>query len=122
MGNQPYNNYARRTQFLKLGEVWVHRSALGAAEERELDVLGGDIRILYVTTTTEIKINTTEHTIDPELTVDSKDKVKRHRRALHPRPLRKHTQAIAARQGSMARSGALCTVALRTAQCRAPPQ
>jgi hypothetical protein len=73
--NQPYNNYAPRTQFLRLGKVRVHRSAFGVVKEWRLDVLGGDSRIIHATTATEIKINTREHTINPDLTTDSKVEV-----------------------------------------------
>ena len=35
VGNQPYNTYAPRMQFLQLGEVQAHRSALLAAQEHQ---------------------------------------------------------------------------------------
>ena len=35
VGNQPYDTYAPRMQFLQLGEVRAHWSALSAAQERQ---------------------------------------------------------------------------------------
>ena len=49
---------------LQLGKVRVHRSALVAAKEGEIYVMWGDNRMIHATTTAEIKIDTTEHTID----------------------------------------------------------
>jgi hypothetical protein len=53
----------------------MHRSALGAAKEWELHTLGGDTRIMHATTAREIKIDAMEHTVDSELTPDSKEEV-----------------------------------------------
>jgi hypothetical protein len=36
VGNQPYNAYAPRIQFLQLGEVQAHRSVLTAINEQKL--------------------------------------------------------------------------------------
>ncbi len=75
MGNQPYDSYMPRTQFLQPDKVWAHRSALGVVKERESHMLGGDTRIMHATTTRGIENDAMQPTVYPELNTDSKEEV-----------------------------------------------
>jgi hypothetical protein len=66
VGNLPYNTYAPRMQFLQLGEVRAHRSALAALEEGKKDQWEG--REQLHATMGVVDVDDTEHTIDKELT------------------------------------------------------
>ncbi len=66
MGNQLYNAYAPPIQFLQLGEVRAHRSALTAINEQKL-YSGEMVREQMHSTTATIEINNAEHMVDKEL-------------------------------------------------------
>ena len=74
MGNQPYNTYAPRMQFLQLGEVRAHGSAL-AAMTNETKTTPSKGEQLHATTSTIAEIDSTEHAIDAELTTNSEDEM-----------------------------------------------
>ncbi len=75
MGNQPYNTYAPRMQFLQLGQVRVHRSALAAVNEQELHVIGVSKGVMHVTTSSDRDVDDITHQVDPELCAMSKDEI-----------------------------------------------
>jgi hypothetical protein len=64
-GNQLYNNYAPQMQFLQLGEVQAHRSALAATNEQEVN-LAGQNKQMHATTGI-LEVDDTVHMIDKEL-------------------------------------------------------
>ena len=74
MGNQPYDSYVPRMQFLQLGEVRAHRSALGAMTNIAMP---GDIgKHLHATTSNAAEeVVETEHIVDVELTTKCEDKM-----------------------------------------------
>ncbi len=74
LGNQPYNAYAPHIQFLHLGEVQLHRSALTAINEQKLHS-GEMVREQIHTTTATIEINNAEHVVDKELMTTHKHKI-----------------------------------------------
>ena len=74
MGNQPYNTYTPRMQFVQLGEVRAHRSVL-AAITNETKTTPSKGKQLYATTSTIAEIDSTEHAIDAELTTNSEDEM-----------------------------------------------
>jgi hypothetical protein len=74
VGNQPYDTYAPRMQFLQLGEVRAHRSAL-AAMTNGIETTPSKGEQLHTTTSTIDEIDSTEHAIDAELTTKSEDKM-----------------------------------------------
>ncbi len=74
VGNQPYDAYAPRVQFLQLGEVQAHRSALTAIKERKLNFGKMVMEQMHATTGT-VKINNAEHIVDKELITTHKHKV-----------------------------------------------
>ena len=53
-------------QFLQLGEVQAHRSALRAAKEQELHVLGVSKVLMHATTASYFDIDDTVHMVHPE--------------------------------------------------------
>jgi hypothetical protein len=61
-----------RIQFLQLGEVREHRSALGAIEEQQNLISSEQIP---VTTFDMVNIDTTEHNINEELTTGCEQEV-----------------------------------------------
>ena len=73
--NHQYNAYTPRMQFLQLGEERAHRSALAAAKEQDIFVLGVEERQMHVTTISDIEVDATEHTVDVELTMNSEEEV-----------------------------------------------
>ena len=78
VGNQPYDTYAPRTQFLQLGEVRAHRSALLAAQEqREQRELPNSNRaeLMHTAMSSDLDVDDTVHDIDPELHTTSKDEI-----------------------------------------------
>ena len=74
VGNQPYDTYAPRMQFLQLGEVRAHRSAL-AATTNETETMPSKGEQLHATTSTIAEIDSTEHAINAELTTKSEDEM-----------------------------------------------
>jgi hypothetical protein len=66
VGNQPYNTYAPRMQFLQLGEVQAHRSALAAVNKQELHVIGVSKGVMHATTTSDLDVDNITHQVDPE--------------------------------------------------------
>ena len=74
MGNQPYDTYAPRIQFLQLGEVRAHRSVL-AAMTNETKTTPSKGEQLHATTSIMGEINDMKHAIDAELTTESEDKM-----------------------------------------------
>jgi hypothetical protein len=74
VGNHLYTNYAPRMQFLQLGEVRAHRSALGAMTNIAMP---GDIgKHLHATTSNAAEeVDETEHIVDVELTTKSEDEM-----------------------------------------------
>jgi hypothetical protein len=75
VGNQPYDTYAPRMQFLQLGEVRAHRSALAAVIEQELHVIGVSEGVMHMTTTSGIDVENITHQVNPESCVMSKDEI-----------------------------------------------
>ena len=78
VGNQPYDTYAPRTQFLQLGEVRAHRSALSTAQEqREQQELPNSNReeLVHATMSSDLNVDDTVHQIDPELHTTSEDEI-----------------------------------------------
>jgi hypothetical protein len=75
VGNQPYNTYAPRMQFLQLGEVRAHRSALVAVNEQELHVIGVSKGVMHATTTSDLNMDNITHQVNPELCATSKDEI-----------------------------------------------
>jgi hypothetical protein len=75
VGNQSYNTYAPRMQFLQLGEVRVHRSALAAVKEQELHVIGVSKGVMHATTTSDLNADDIAHQVNPELCTASKDEI-----------------------------------------------
>ena len=74
MGNQPYNTYTPRMQFLQLGEVRAHRSAL-AAMTNGIETMPSKGEQLHTATSSIDEIDNTEHAINAELTTESKDEM-----------------------------------------------
>jgi hypothetical protein len=74
VGNQPYNTYAPRMQFLQLGEVRAHMSAL-AAMTNGTKTMPSKGEQLHRTTSTIAEIDSPEHAIDAELTTESEDEM-----------------------------------------------
>ncbi len=74
VGDQPYDAYAPSVQFLQLGEVRVHRSALTVINEQKLHS-GEMVREQMPMTTATIKINNAEHVVDKELMTMHKHKI-----------------------------------------------
>jgi hypothetical protein len=74
VGNQPYDTYAPRIQFLQLGEVRVHRSVL-AAMTNETETTPSKGEQLHATTSIMGEIDDTRHAIDAELTTKSEDEM-----------------------------------------------
>jgi hypothetical protein len=66
VGNQPYNAYAPRMQFLQLREVQAHRSVLAALEESNKEQCN-DKEQMHATTGV-VEMDNTEHAKDRELT------------------------------------------------------
>jgi len=76
VGNQPYDTYAPRMQFLQLGEVRVHRSALSAAQERrEQRELPHNKELMHATTSSNLDVDDTVHQVDPEFHTTSEDEM-----------------------------------------------
>jgi hypothetical protein len=75
VGNQPYDTYAPRMQFLQLGEVQAHRSALAAVNEQELHVIGVSEGVMHTTTTSDLDVDNITYQVDPELCATSKDEI-----------------------------------------------
>jgi hypothetical protein len=73
LGNQPYDTYAPRMQFLQLGEARAHRSALGAMTRGEQHEKRDEQ--LHTTILSAAEIDYTEHTVDKELTTESEDEM-----------------------------------------------
>jgi hypothetical protein len=74
VGNQSYDTYAPRMQFLQLGEVRTHRSAL-TAMANGTKTTPSKAEQLHTTTSTIAEIDSTEHAVDAELTTESEDKM-----------------------------------------------
>jgi hypothetical protein len=74
VGNQLYNAYAPRIQFLQLGEVQMHRSALTAINEEKLHS-GEMVKEQMHMTTVTIEIDNAEHVVDKELMMTHKHKI-----------------------------------------------
>jgi len=74
VGNQPYDTYAPRIQFLQLGEVRAHRSML-AAMTNETDTTPSKGKQLHATTSIMGEIDDTKHAIDADLTTESEDEM-----------------------------------------------
>ena len=75
MGNQPYDSYAPRMHCLQLGEVRVHRSALGAMTNIAMP---GDIsKHLHATTSNAVEeVDKKEHIVVVEPTpIKSEDEM-----------------------------------------------
>ncbi len=75
MGNKPYDPYAPHMQFLQLGEVRVHRSALAASKEKEINSAETMTKAQMQGTTGCMELNDVEHESDKELTTSDKNKV-----------------------------------------------
>ena len=76
VGNQPYDTYAPRMQFLQLGEVRAHRSALSAAQERrEQRELPHSEELMHATMSSNLDVDDTVHQVDPELHTTSEDEM-----------------------------------------------
>ncbi len=71
VGNQPYNTYAPRIQFL----VRAHRSALAAVNKQELHVIGVSKGVMHATTTSNLDVDNITHQVDPELCATSEDEI-----------------------------------------------
>jgi hypothetical protein len=75
VGNQPYDTYVPRMQFLQLKEVRVHRSALAAVNKQHLHVIGISEGVMHATTTSDLNVDNITHQVDPELCMMSKDEI-----------------------------------------------
>ena len=75
VGNQPYDTYAPRIQFLQLGEVRAHRSVLAAMNDDETETTPSKGEQLHATTSITGEINDTKHAIDADLTTESEDEM-----------------------------------------------
>ncbi len=75
VGNQLYDAYAPRMQFLQLGEVQAHRSALAASKEREINSSETMTKVQMHATTGCMELNDAEHESDKELTTSAKHEV-----------------------------------------------
>ena len=73
VGNQPYNTYAPRIQFLQLGEVRAHRVLAAMINETKTTPSKGEQ--LHATTSIMGEIDDMKHAIDAELTTESEDKM-----------------------------------------------
>jgi len=63
-------------QFLQLGEVRAHRSALSAAQERrEQRELPHSKELMHATTSSNLNVDDTVHQVDPELHTTSEDEM-----------------------------------------------
>ena len=75
VGNQPYDTYAPRIQFLQLGEVRAHRSVLAAMNDDETETTPSKGEQLHATTSITGEIDDTKHAIDADLTTESEDEM-----------------------------------------------
>ena len=76
VGYQPYDAYALRVQFLQLGELQAHRSALSAARERgEHHELPLREEAMHATTRSSLNVDNTVHQVDPELRTTNEDEM-----------------------------------------------
>ena len=72
MGNQPYDAYASWMQFLQLGEVQVHRSALAASKESKINLAETMTKAQMHATMGCMELDDVEHESDKELTTSDK--------------------------------------------------
>jgi hypothetical protein len=72
IGNQPYDSYAPRMQFLQLGEVQAHRSVIDAAQ----NIGNNKQEWIYATTSSKPMVDNAEQAIIPELMTESEDEMK----------------------------------------------
>ncbi len=72
IGNQPYDSYAPRMQFLQLGEVQAHRSVINMARK----VGNNKQEWIHATTSLELMVDDAEQAIVPELMTESEDDMK----------------------------------------------
>ena len=75
VGNQPYDTYAPRMQFLQLGEVRAHWSALSAAQEQRERELPSSKALMHVTTSSDLNVDDTVHQVNPELHTPSENEM-----------------------------------------------
>ncbi len=74
VGNQPYDAYAPRVQFLQLREVQAHKSALRAMSEQKLHPGEMTMQQMHATTAT-LKLDNTVHMVGKELMMTHKHKI-----------------------------------------------
>ncbi len=72
VGNQPYDAYAPRMQFLQLREVRAHRNALAASKEREMNLAEATTKAQMHATTGCMELDDVEHQSNKELTMSDK--------------------------------------------------
>jgi hypothetical protein len=75
VGNWPYDAYAPRMQFLQLGEVQAHRSALAASKEREVNSAETMTKVQMHATTGCMELDDVKHKSDKEMTTSDEHKV-----------------------------------------------
>jgi hypothetical protein len=75
VGNQPYDASSPQMQFLQLGEVRAHRSALAASKEGEINSAETMTKVQMHATTGCMELNDVEHASDKELTTSDKQEV-----------------------------------------------
>jgi hypothetical protein len=73
--NQPHGAYAPRVQFLQLGEVQAHSSALAASKEREINSAETMTEAQMHATTGCMELYDVKHETDKQLTTSHKHEV-----------------------------------------------